>query len=424
MNIMNVKNILRDQQGEFQRIIHKDNYIEREFSKNYEIYEKSTLIKTIVGVRRAGKSTFTASMLSGKNVEYVNFDERILVNVDPDDILSSLVELNGEFKIIFLDEIQNVDGWELFVNKLHRNGYNVFLTGSSSRLLSKELSTHLTGRHISLEIFPFSFREYLISKKINRNPETTRDENLIKHELDNYINNGGFPEVVNGERPGPYLKSLYDDLVEKDIISRFNISYKSTFREIAMTMIGNAGKYVSYNKIKNDFGLKSDHTAKNYLSYLEESYLILQLKKFSFKPKEIEKSAKKIYCIDTGMINHVSSRSTENLGNMMENIVYIDLLRRRSYFKGNMEIYYFKDYSDHEVDFVLKSGIDVIEIINVTYSENKDDLEKREIKSLISASALLHCTKLTLITWNYEDIFSYEGTSIRAKPLWKWLLQA
>ena len=424
MNAMNVKNTLRDQQGEFQRIIHKDNYIEREFSKNYEIYEKSALIKTIVGVRRSGKSTFTASMLSGKNVGYVNFDERILLNADPDDILSTLVELNGEFKIIFLNEIQNVDRWELFVNKLHRNGYNVFLKGSSSKLLSKELSTHLTGRHISLKIFPFSFREHLISKEINRNPETTRDENLIKHELDNYINNGGFPEVVNGESPGPYLKSLYDNLVEKDIISRFNISYKSTFREIAMTMIGNAGKYVSYNKIKNDFGLKSDHTSKNYLSYLEESYLILQLKKFSFKPKEIEKSAKKIYCIDTGMINHVSSRSTENLGNMMENIVYIDLLRRRSYFKGNMEIYYFKDYSDHEVDFVLKSGIDVIEIINVTYSENKDDLEKREIKSLISASALLHCTKLTLITWNYEDIFSYEGTSIRAIPLWKWLLQA
>ncbi|MHB1439292.1 MAG: ATP-binding protein [Cuniculiplasma sp.] len=421
---MNVKTILRDQQGEFQHIIHKDNYIEREFSKNHEIYEKSTLIKTIVGVRRSGKSTFTASMLSGKNVGYVNFDERVLLNADPDDILSMLVELNGGFKIIFLDEIQNVDRWELFVNKLHRNGYNVFLTGSSSRLLSKELSTHLTGRHIPLEIFPFSFREHLISKKINRNPETTRDENLIKHELDNYKNNGGFPEVVSGESPRPYLKSLYDDLVEKDIISRFNISYKSTFREIAMTMIGNAGKYVSYNKIKNDFGLKSDHTAKNYLSYLEESYLILQLKKFSFKPKEIEKSVKKTYCIDTGMINHASSRSTENIGNMMENIVYIDLLRRRSYFMGNLEIYYFKDYNDHEVDFVLKSGIDVKELINVTYSESKDDIEKREIKSLISASVLLHCTKLILITWNYEDIFSYEGTAIKAIPLWKWLLQA
>ncbi|MHB1709492.1 MAG: ATP-binding protein [Thermoplasmataceae archaeon] len=420
---MNVKNILRDQQGEFQHIIHKDNYIEREFSNNYDSHHKSNLIKTIVGVRRSGKSTFTASMLSGKSVGYVNFDERILLDVDPDDILSILVELKGDFKIVFFDEIQNVDGWELFVNKMHRRGYTVFLTGSSSKLLSRELATHLTGRHVSLEIFPFSFREYLTSKKISHNPETTGDENLIKHQLNNYTDNGGFPDVVNGENPGHYLKNLYDDIVEKDIISRFNISYKSTFREIAMTMIGNAGKYVSYNKIKNDFGLKSDHTAKNYLSYLEESYLILQLKKFSFKPKEIEKSTKKIYCIDTGMINHVTSGLTENRGSKMENVVYIDLLRRRNYFTENIEIYYFKDYNDHEVDFVIKSGIEVKELINVTYSENRGDVEKREIKSLVTASTLLHCTKLTLITWNYEDVISFEGSTIDAIPLWKWLLQ-
>ncbi len=420
---MNINNILRDQHSEFQHIIKKDNYIDREFRKVYDNHNGSSLIKTIIGVRRSGKSTFTASMLAGKDVGYVNFDERILLNTDPDDIMSNLIELRGNFKTIFLDEIQNVDRLELFVNKLHRQGYNVFLTGSNSRLLSKELASHLTGRHITLEIFPFSFREFLVSRGIKGSPGTTREENLIKHNLKNYIDNGGFPDVVNGENPGPYLKNLYDDILEKDIISRFNISYKSTFREMAMTLMGNAGKYASYNKLKHDFGLKSEHTSKNYLSYLEESYLILQLKKFSFKPREVERSAKKIYSIDTGLVNHVTSRSTENHGSLMENVVFIDLLRRRNYFSRNMEIYFFKDYSDHEVDFIIKHGTEVSELINVTYSEDRGDMNKREIASLISASKLLNCKKLTTITWDYEDTIQYGNVGIEAIPLWKWLLK-
>ena len=419
---MNAKNILRDQYAEFKSIIRKDNYIDREFKTNFGDYRRSSLIKTIIGVRRSGKSTFTASLLSGEKIGYVNFDERILLDVDPDIILSSLIELNGNFSIIFLDEIQNVDRWELFVNKLHRRGYKVFLTGSNSRLLSKELASHLTGRHVSLEIFPFSFREFLASRKVPTRIESTADEDLIRHHLKTYMNNGGFPDVVNGENPGPYLKNLYDDIVEKDIISRFNISYKSTFREMAMTMISNAAKYVSYNKIKNDFGLKSDHTSKNYLSYLEESYLLLQLRKFSFKPKEIERSTKKIYCVDTGMVNHVTSNSMENFGAMMENLVFIDLLRRRNYFSQNTEIYYFKDYNEHEVDFILKTGNEVKELINVTYSESHEDLDKREIKAMVIASELLHCRNLTLITWDYEDTFSHRGIPIKAIPLWRWLL--
>ena len=422
IDAMDVKNTLRDQRAEFQSIIQKDNYIDREFGRNYGSYRGSNLIKTIIGVRRSGKSTFTASMLSGENIGYVNFDERILLDVDPDIILSNLIELNGNFNVIFLDEVQNVDRWELFVNKLHRRGYNVFLTGSNSRLLSRELASHLTGRHVSLEIFPFSFREFLVSRKVSTMIESTTEENLIKHHLNDYIDNGGFPDVVNGEKPGPYLKSLYDDIVEKDIISRFNISYKSTFREIAMTMLSNTAKYVTYNKIKNDFGLKSDHTSKNYLLYLEESYLVLQLKKFSFKPKEIEKSAKKIYCVDTGMVNHVTSSFTENRGILMENIVFIDLMRRRNYSLGNMEIYYFKDYNGHEVDFIVKVGLEVKEVINVTYAESRSDLEKRELRSIVSASALLNCRKLTLITWNYGDTITYGGAAINAIPLWKWLL--
>lgn len=419
---MDVKNLLRDQRIELNHILRRNNYIEREFKENFYGYRRSSQVKTIIGVRRSGKSTFGASMLSGENIAYANFDERILLDVDPDIILSNLIEINGVFKVVFLDEVQNVDRWELFVNKLHRRGYNVFVTGSNSKLLSRELASHLTGRHVSLEIFPFSFREYLLSKGISRKVDSTNEEDLMKHYLREYIENGGFPDVVNGEMPGVYLRNLYGDVIEKDIISRFNISYKGTFREIAMTMVGNTSRYISFNKIKNDFGLKSDHTSKNYLSYLEESYLVLQVKKFSFKPKEIEKSVRKIYSVDTGMVNYLGLRDSENFGALMENIVYIDLVRKRDYFFANFEIYYFKDYADHEVDFVIKIGSEVRNLINVTYAENRIDVERREINSLVSASELLHCKKMTIITWNYEDTFTYKGDSINAIPLWKWLL--
>lgn len=382
----------------------------------------SSQVKTIRGVRRSGKSTFAASMLLGENVAYANFDEPLLLDVDLDTILSTLIEINGNFKTIYLDEVQNVDRWELFVNKLHRRGYNVFITGSNSKLLSRELASHLTGRYVSLEIFPFSFREFLLSKGVPEKIESTKDQDLIKHYLRAYIDGGGFPDVVNGENHRIYIRNLYNDILEKDIISRINISYKGTFREIAMTTVSNASRYISFNKIKNDFQLKSDHTSKKYISYLEESYLILQVKKFSFKPKEIEKSSRKIYVVDTGIANYVISRDSKNLGPSMENVVYIDLMRRKDYFFETLEIYYFKDYAGHEVDFILKIDLEVKELINVTYAENRLDVEKREIQSLISASDLLHCKKMTLITWDYDDTFTYQGHTINAIPLWKWLL--
>ena len=170
-------------------------------------------------------------------------------------------------KTIFLDEIQNLGGWGLFVNKLLRSGYNVFITGSNARLLSRELATYLTGRHIPIEIFPFSFREYLKSIGFNESLETTRGIGLVKHELSNYIETGSFPEIiVEKENPKIYLRQLYNDIIERDIIIRYNIAYKTTFREIALTTLSNFGRYITYNSIKNQFGLKSDHTAKNYLS--------------------------------------------------------------------------------------------------------------------------------------------------------------
>ena len=419
--MMRIKQILIDQRYELEERVRRTKIVEREFLPFLDEVKRSRLVKVTTGVRRSGKSFSTYLMLRD-NFGYANFDEQILLNSSPDEILSALIELYGrEMDTIFLDEVQNLQGWELFVNKLNRSGYNVFITGSNAKLLSRELATHLTGRHLQLEIYPFSFREYLKSINFSEGVETSRGMSLIKHELKSYIEKGGFPEVVvGGESPRIYLRQLYRDIVEKDIIMRYNIAYRTTFREIALTLMSNFGKYVTYNSIKRQFGLKSDHTAKNYLSYLNESYLIFFINKFSFKPKEVERSPKKVYCIDPGMIKAVTMR--EDLGGMMENLVAVELLRRRSYWSRDVEIYYWKDYQQHEVDFVIKEGPEIKQLIQVTYASSRDEVERRELSSLIRASELLRCKNPLVITWDYEDEESLENNVVRFLPLWKWLL--
>ncbi|RLI92490.1 MAG: hypothetical protein DRO95_02135, partial [Candidatus Altiarchaeales archaeon] len=242
-----VRKILIDQREELEERIKGKKIVERECLKIFKEYAKSSLVKVTMGVRRCGKSFLTYLLLKDKVFGYVNFDEDILLKVKSNQIISALHEIyGGNMNVIFLDEVQNYDGWELFINKLNRSGYDVFVTGSNAKLLSKELATHLTGRHISLELFPFSFREYLIGNKIKTNPETSKGKGIIKNELKNYIVGSGFPEViVENENPRIYLRELYRHIVEKDIILRYNIRYKETFKEIALTVMSNFSNLIS-----------------------------------------------------------------------------------------------------------------------------------------------------------------------------------
>lgn len=421
---MEVKQILVDQFNEIEEKIKSTRTIKREFEDEAKERAKSKLIKVTTGIRRAGKSFFTHFLLKGRAFGYVNFDDEVIADTDPNKILSSLLEIHGKINVVFMDEIQNLRKWELFVNRLHRAGYDVFITGSNAKLLSSDLATHLTGRHIPLELFPFSFREYLMSADFNEDVESTRGKSLLKHELDNYIKSGGFPEVVvEKENPRIYLKELYRNIIEKDIVFKHNLKYKKTFKEVAFTVLSNFGGYVSYNKLKNQFSLGSDHTIKNYLSYLNESYLILPISKFSFKSREIEKSNKKIYVIDTGIINNAAINFTPNSGKIIENIAAVELLRRKSYRYLDWEIFYWKDSQQNEVDFVIKEGHVIKELIQATYASSINDIEKRELKALIKAGAELKCNNLSIITWDYEGEENIENKKICFTPLWKWLLK-
>jgi len=429
MNVEELKAVVADQREEVGRALREERIIDREALERWREWIESDMIKVVMGARRSGKSIFSLQLLRGKSHAYVNFDDERLVDLDASQLnllFEALLQVYGDFKFILLDEVQNVHGWELFVSRLRRQGFNLVITGSNAKLLSKELATHLTGRHIPIEIFPFSFREFLEFDGLvteRKAAYSTREKAVLMGKLQEYIQGGGFPEAVrikDAVKARMYLQTLYSTVVTKDVISRHRIRFLKTIREISNYLVSNFSQPVSFNKVKNVFGLQSVHTSKNYVSYLEETYLIFLIEKYSRKRKESLNSPKKVYCIDCGMINAVGFRSSENLGRLMENAVAVELLRRRSE-DPSLELYYWRDYQQREVDFVLKGGEAVRELLQVTYSSGRDEVEKREVAALTRAGRELGVDKLTVVTWDHEGVEVAEGREVRFVPLWKWL---
>ena len=422
MERRSLKQILVDQKEETERIFDRERIIERERQDHFKPLLRDKLIKVITGVRRSGKSIFSHLSLRGENYAYVNFDDERIVGIEAKDLntlLEVLHEIYGDFDFILLDEIQNIAGWELFANRLMRQGYNLVITGSNSSLLSRELATHLTGRCVSFEMYPFSFREYLkyFDIKVRETP-TTREIGILNHHLSKYINIGGFPEVYKVSSRTIYLRELYDMIISRDVVGRYKVKFVRDLKEMAFYLISNFSSRISYNKLKNIFRVKSVHTIKNYISYLEDAYMLFQLFPFSWKVKYQLMQVKKVYSIDTGLIEALSPGSSKNLGRIMENVVAVDILRR----EPRENVFFYLTPRHEEVDFVIGEGMKIKQLIQVTYASGRDEIEKREIKSLIKASDELKCKNLSLITWDYEDELEIDGKTIKCIPLWKWLL--
>ncbi|UCE38326.1 MAG: ATP-binding protein [Thermoplasmata archaeon] len=420
-----IRDVIEDQAEERDRFYKHENLIEREQLDFYKDYVNNDLVKVTTGVRRSGKTVFTHLLLQNKRYASVNFDDERLAFAEKEDlnnILEALYQHYGDFKELLLDEVQNIYGWELFVNRLQRSKINLFITGSNANLLSQELSTHLTGRTVQIEMLPFSFGEFLVWKGVKIPKTTTRGKAALKRYLEEYIKIGGFPEVV--KKPtimNTYISSLYSSIISKDIILRHNLKYVKTFKEMSTTIISNFSNLISYNKLKNTHDIKSVHTAKNYGDYLSEAYLVQLVDKYSSKPKEVMNSPKKVYVIDCGLINTISHSVSENFGRLMENIVYLDLMRRRS-IDRKLKIYYWRDYQSREIDFVLQKGKKIDSLIQVTKASGSDEVERREIKSLLKGAELLKCKNLKIITWDYEDESIIDKKKIEFIPVWKWLL--
>lgn len=423
MNIEKIKSIIVDQEEEIKRIFREERIIQREFLPKWANLMEGKLIKVVTGVRRTGKSIFCLQLLNDRKYAYINFDDERLIGLEAPElnsVLQAFYELFGEFEFIFLDEVQNIEGWELFVNRLKRLGFNLLITGSNAKLLSRELATHLTGRYIPIEIFPFSFREFLIWEKVKLTPKvySTKQRSLLIRKFREHLKIGGFPEAVKDRASAKsFLSTLYSSILTKDVVGRYGIRYVRTLKEISNYLISNFSQRTTFNKIKNIFDLKSAHTAKNYVSYIEEAYLISLVHKFSFKPKEIPASPKKVYAVDLGLVNLLSMQASQDIGRVMENVVAIELFRKRA-LNPALELYYWRNQK-YEVDFVVRDRTRIKQLIQVTYASAKDEIKRREIRGLVKASEELKCKDLLVITWDYED----KDKEINYVPLWKWLLE-
>ncbi len=426
MNIQEIKRVIISQNEEMEEKFQSRKIIGREPGvENLKKFLAQPNILVIMGIRRCGKSVFSRQVLKGERFGYVNFDDERLYGITSRElglILQAFIELYGNVDYVVLDEPQNVEGWELFANRLRRT-MKVIITGSNSRLLSGELATHLTGRHIDFTLMPFSFREYLIYVGISASENDLFSDIKvaeIKRRLEEYMKKGGMPEsyVFGNEM----LARIYGDIIEKDVLARTGVRMKGTFRELARYLISNTASEFTFRKLSNVFGVKDVHTLRNWVAALESSYLIFVIDRYSPKLKQQVIAPKKIYCIDTGLANVMSFRTEERYGKTMENLVAVELLRKKSYWYSSLEIFYWKDHQQNEVDFVIKDGAQVKQLLQVTYASERTEIDNREIRALLRAGNELKCNNMALITWDYEGELVEEGRKIACIPLWKWLL--
>lgn len=386
----------------------------------------SDMAQVVIGVRRCGKSTLCYNVLreNGELFAYANFDdERFeeMASKDLNTVLEVLYKMYGDFKLLFLDEIQNVDGWHLFVNRILRQGMRVILTGSNAKLLSGELATHLTGRHDKIELFPFSFADYCKCKEIDMTSPTTKAEAFRRSAFDEYLRQGGFPELLHKKNKKGYVSNLVDNILKRDIEQRHKIKYIRAFEQLANHLLNISPAVVVEKDLARLFAFKSHHTVDNYIGYLKEAYLLAGLQKYSTKSK-LRVRDEKVYPIDVALMDgREDAMVGENLGWRLETIVFIELLRRNKPLER--DVYYFKNDDGYEADFVVCKGDKVEEVYQVSYDLTKEKTRAREIRGLLTASKHTRCDNLFLITDVERSEFEQEGKLIKIIPAYEWLIQ-
>ena len=417
-------------------MLRRDNIIDylKEYEEaKFEIMERELkvpldqdLIVSIIGPRRAGKTYYLLS-LKNKTSEalYLNFEDSRLINIsytDIKEIIRIFIEIYGKKpKYLFLDEIQNIKNWEIIVRELYDlKKYKIFITGSTSKLLSKEIATQLRGRTLTYMLLPFSFREFLKAKGIEIDKYLSKDEEArIRNHLMEYLEYGGFPDVVKSNEKIKILKEYEDLILFRDFIERHNIKNISLARALHGFVLQNFASEISIRRIYERVSQikASKDTVYKYISNLEDTMYFFFLKKFSFKPNVRESWPKKIYLCDTGLVKTI--KFSPEYGKLMENAVFIELLRNKNK-NPLIDVFYFKDIS-FEIDFVIKEGVEIKQLIQVCYEIYDEETKKREVKALIKGSEKLRCKNLLVITWDYEAVEEIKGKTIRFVPLWKWL---
>ncbi len=376
----------------------------REIIKDIDLADNH--IKILTGIRRCGKSTALLQLANKQQpFHFLSFEDPRLSPFEVNDFfkLEKLFEQHCESDLYFFDEIQNVEGWEQYVRVLHDKKKRVIVTGSNAKILSKELGTSLTGRQISWEVFPFSYTEYLAHTNQNSGADNFYD----------YLLQGGFPEYINSKNRDVLL-NLYNDLIYRDIVVRHGLRNPKVVKELGVFLATNAGKEFSFNNLAKMFDLGSSNTVASYVSYFEDAYLFFTISRFSFSLKQQTKNPKKIYGIDTGLITNLSMSFSKDRGRLLENMVFIHLLRKRK------KIFYFRQKG--ECDFIVTNNGGVEMVVQVCYDLNGDNFD-REINGLIEAMETTSTKNGFILTYNQKDNLEKNGKKITVKPVWEWMME-
>lgn len=415
------------------KFLSRTGLVRREIQKDIDRYIKHREIILISGVRRGGKSSLMKLIcddlisdfnVPASNVLYLNFDDERFIEFSVKDF-EALYEIFVEMenpkgkKYFFLDEIQNIAGWEKWVNRLYEfENIKIFVTGSNASMLGSEISAALTGRNRQIINWPFSFREFLTLKK---HPVDTKDfypreeKATVRRLFREYLELGGFPEVLKINDTS-LLEQYFKDMLYRDMIARYSIRNIREIKELTLFLASNIGSIQSYENLKNLIGVKSPNTVKNYLEALENIFLFFSIDLFDYSIKRQIYNPSKIYSVDTALNNSISFKFSQNLGRIYENIVFLELKRK------DKDVFYWKSKKGREVDFIIKKGLKVQEAIQVAVSIADKKVKEREIKALIDAKKEINPERFAILTDDEEGTYSIEGIEVRIIPLWKWLV--
>jgi predicted AAA+ superfamily ATPase len=409
-----MKTTILNQQAE------RDELLSRPYQQRHTKYDadellQNPLIKLITGPRRVGKSVFALLMLQGKNFAYLNFDDnQLLEKWDEDLAMSALDDVYPDYDFMLLDEIQNLPNWDLWVSKLYRRGKNLIITGSNAKMLSSEMTTVLTGRYLQIEMLPFSLEETMSWKNISPDREEQVAQAIML--ADDYMRNGGYPETIPARSiTKSYLSTLFDSILLKDVAQRHKVRNTTDLYNLATYLLSNFCNPISANELAGELGLSSVATTKKFCDYLNEPYLFFYLSRFNNKLKLMNKAPKKVYVVDNGFVQSTAFNLSENLGRLLENQVFVELLRR-GYIPGKT-LFYYRTRNDKEIDFVTRKGAKVEQLIQVCYDMTSEKTRKRELDALVEAANELHCNKLLVITNSEQNELVWKEHTILIRSI-------
>ena len=413
-----MKTIVLNQRKERDELLSRP-YLTRRSSQDFDTLLNSHLIKLITGPRRVGKSTQALLMLRDKNFAYLNFDSQQLLDAwDANLVMRMLDDVYPGYDYLLLDEVQNLDAWDLWVSELYRQGKNLVITGSNAKMLSSEMATVLTGKYLQVEMLPFSLEELFDWNKLDLHHIMPEQGAECKVLTDDYLRNGGYPEVVASRQlVRSYLDTLFDSIVWKDVAKRHKVRNITDLNNLALYLVSNFGNPLSANELAEELGLSSVNTTKKYMDYLHEPYLFYYLSRYNNKLKLMKKAPRKVYVVDNGFVAAKAFSVTENLGRLLENQVFIELVRRG--YDTEKTMFYYRSRNDKEVDFVLRQGTHIERLVQVCYDMSSPKTEKREVDAIVECAGELKCDNLTIVTYDDERTTEKDGYKINIVPIAK-----